>query len=348
MVRRLDSATQTIYAELLERSIYLEASDVLGAAASGSVVSKQIKGRKYWYLQKNVGSRKRQFYLGPDSRALRDWIDRVKDERGRYRAQRDELRRLGAMVVSGGIPKETPDIVRVVEFLAEAGVFRRGGVLIGTVAFRVLGTVLGVVFEGTALRTQDIDIAQAPELAVGLTDTIAGDTIGDRLLGSELGIQPIPSLDRRSPSISFVIRSRQLRIDFLVPARGAQKAKTVFLPAFGLSATPLRFLEYLIESPIRAVVTGNRPVLVNVPDPARFALHKIYSAITRSPAFHVKSAKDLRQASVLIEVLAEDRPEDLAAAWRALEVYPRVVRKVRGAVNRLGEEALAGFTRVVS
>ncbi|MEN8163882.1 MAG: GSU2403 family nucleotidyltransferase fold protein [Acidobacteriota bacterium] len=347
MIRRLDSTTQTIYAELLERSIHFEASNVLGAAGSGSLVEKRIKGRKYWYIQKSEGRGKRQLYLGPDSEPLQEWIAQVHEERSKNQVQREELIRLCAMVVSGGVSRESAGFVKVLEILGEAEVFRLGGVLIGTVAYRALGTTLGVEFDEAALRTQDIDIAQEPDLAVGLVHGTECGRAGERLLGSDLGIQPIPALDPRLPSTSYSIRSRDLRVDFLVPARSSQKSKTVFLPAFGLSATPLRFLEFLVESPIRTVVIGTRPVLVNVPDPARFALHKIYSAITRSASFQVKAAKDLRQASSLIEVLAEDRPDDLARAWQALKTYPKVSQRIRRAISRLGEQAAANLARII-
>ena len=347
MIRRLDSATQTIYAELLERSIHFEASNILGGAGSGSLIEKRIKGRTYWYIQKSEGREKRQVYVGPDSESLREWIAQVHEERLKNQVQREELVRLCAMVVSGGVKRESTGFVKVLEILSEAEVFRLGGVLIGTVGYRALGTTLGVEFDEAALRTQDIDIAQEVDLAVGLVRGTEYGKAGERLLGSDLGIQPIPALDPRSPSTSYSIRSRNLRVDFLVPARGSQKSKTVFLPAFGLSATPLRFLEFLVESPIQSVVIGARPVLVNVPDPARFALHKIYSSIARSATFQTKAAKDLRQASSLIEVLAEDRPDDLARAWRALQAYPKVSQRVRKALGRLQGQAAADLTRIV-
>lgn len=59
-------------------------------------------------------------------------------------------------------------------------------------------------------------------------------------------------------------------------------------------------------------------MLVNVPSPARFALHKLWISGKRSPAFHAKSVKDRLQAEQLIEVLLEDRPDDLRDAWKAL------------------------------
>jgi len=347
MIRRLDSVTHTIFAELLERSIHFEAANVLGVAGSGSLIAKRIKGRKYWYIQKSEGREKRQLYIGPDTVPLQAWIAQVHEEREKNQVQQEELIRLCAMVVSGGVRRESAGFVKVLEILREAEVFRLGGVVIGTVAYRALGTTLGVEFDEAALRTQDIDIAQEPDLAVGLVHGTKFGSAGERLLGSDLGIQPIPALDPRSPSTSYSIRSRNLRVDFLVPACGSQKSKTVFLPAFGLSATPLRFLEFLVESPIQTVVIGSRPVLVNVPDPARFALHKIYSAIARPAAFQAKAAKDLRQASSLIEVLAEDRPDDLAWAWQALQTYPKVGKRVQKAIGRLGDQAAADLVRIV-
>jgi len=60
-------------------------------------------------------------------------------------------------------------------------------------------------------------------------------------------------------------------------------------------------------------------ILANVPNPARYAFHKILVSRSRSVTDHTKIEKDLQQAAQLIDVLAEDRPGDLALAWEALE-----------------------------
>jgi len=112
--------------------------------------------------------------------------------------------------------------------------------------------------------------------------------------------------------------------------RGPESSEPVFLPAFRLSAQPLRHLEYLLEPVTQAVVLGNDPVLVNLPDPARFALHKLWTSTRRIPAFQTKAKKDIIQAEQLIEVLLEDRPNDLRDAWSAL---PR--GKIRGTVSKV-------------
>jgi hypothetical protein len=58
---------------------------------------------------------------------------------------------------------------------------------------------------------------------------------------------------------------------------------------------------------------------VQVPHPARFALHKVLVAGRRTPAWQAKRDKDLRQARQLMALLREDRPGDLEAAREGLE-----------------------------
>jgi hypothetical protein len=58
-------------------------------------------------------------------------------------------------------------------------------------------------------------------------------------------------------------------------------------------------------------------ILVNVPSPAGFALHKLVTSEWRIAAFRTKKQNDLSQTTQLLEVLIRDRPEDLRRAWRA-------------------------------
>jgi hypothetical protein len=80
-------------------------------------------------------------------------------------------------------------------------------------------------------------------------------------------------------------------------------------------------------------VVGGDGVLVNVPSPARFALHKLIIAGERTAAFAAKSSKDVMQAELLIDVLLDDRPGDLLLAWDALRERGESWRKkaARGA-----------------
>jgi hypothetical protein len=244
--------------------------------------------------------------------------------------------RLGKMLASGGASTEPAAVLKVLKMLAESRVFHLGGVLIGTLAFRAYANVLGVRFHKAALQTQDVDVA--PDRAIGVA--LARDTspveLEKIMQRSGLNLHPVPPLDRKQPSTSFKVRGRDLRVDFLTPMVGRESSAAAFLPAFGLSAKPLRYLDYLIEDPIQAAVLGSDVVLINVPSPARFALHKLWISGKRPATFEAKTKKDRIQAEQLIEVLSEDRPDDLRDAWGALP--PTAARSVRSTLKFVDPE----------
>jgi len=198
--------------------------------------------------------------------------------------------------------------------LADAGVFALGGVLVGTHAFAVLGNVLGVRWTG-ALRTQDIDLAVERTLGIALADMDAD--VPTVLESLEMGFLPVPGLDPSNPSTSYKVRGHGLRVDLLTPS-ARQSSRPVPLRRFATAAQPLRFLDYLIESPIRAAAIDGGAVGVSVPAPARFALHKLVVAAERPAVMHAKREKDLSQAAQLLEVLLAERPGDVALAVDAL------------------------------
>ena len=66
-----------------------------------------------------------------------------------------------------------------------------------------------------------------------------------------------------------------------------------------------------------AVLTGSG-ILVRVPTPERYALHKLIVAQRRKKVTPGKVAKDLGQTQALLEVLLEDRPDDVKDAWADL------------------------------
>jgi hypothetical protein len=152
-----------------------------------------------------------------------------------------------------------------------------------------------------------------------------------------MGLLPIPGLDPREPSTSFKLRRRELRVDFLTPARGKVRNRPVQVPGLGLAAWPLPFLDYLLADPVPAVVVAASPVLVRVPRPGRFALHKLWTAAKRPVHEATKATKDRRQAAALLEVLARDRPDDLIEARSALDPDPAARRLIERELNDLPE-----------
>lgn len=330
---------QTIYAELLEQIAAYEASRTIGHTA-GSFVTKIVKGQEYYYFQHmGPGGAKRQTYLGRRDAVLDAMAERFVQGRVNVAAERESIERLAALLRAGGAMVTDAPSARVLRALADAGIFHAGGVLVGTHAFVVLGNLLGVRWD-TSLRTQDVDIAADPTLDIAVPGIRAD--LPSALDSLEMGFLPVPGLDPRSPSTSFKVRGQSLRVELLTPTARAT-SRPVQLPRFAAAAQPLRFLDYLIDSSVRAAVVDGGVVAVNVPDAARFALHKLMIAGERPAVTESKREKDLAQAAQILEVLYEDRPGDLALAWEALAVrgksWTRRVERSVAALERISSLA---------
>jgi hypothetical protein len=336
-MRKQPLETQTLYGELVERLVAFEAERAIGHAP-GSFVTKTIGGNTYYYFQHSEpGGSKRQLYVGRRDDVLDRVVHRYREARDDVDAQRESIRRLCASLRAGGALAADNASGRVIRALSDAGVFALGGVLVGTHAFTVLGNVLGAVWEGAGLRTQDIDIAADTtlRLAVG---ALPDAPVPDVLESLEMGFVPVPGLDPEIPSTSFVVRGQGLRVDLLTPMRGRPEEGPVKIARFQAAATPLRLLDYLMEDPVRAAVVDGEGILVSVPNPARFALHKLLLLEERSVVAHAKREKDLLQAREVLALLVDERPGDIALAWDGLESRGSGwTRRVRAGLSALAQ-----------
>jgi hypothetical protein len=335
VISRLPETVLTLYAELLDQLRGAELS------APGSYVSKQIRGATYWYFQTAEGGRKRQQYLGRESAEILETIERASESRAATRADEQRRRELVAMLAAGGMHRESAAVSSVLKMLDNAGVFRSGGVLVGTQAFTCYANMLGVRFEAQSLRTADIDIGHDPAILLAWT----ADT-SPNVLDELRRVEPffaVPGFDAREPSTSFKVRGRDLRVDFLAPASSRVQTKPVRLPHLNIAAQPLAGLDYLLDGSIAAAVVGGGGVLVHVPQPGRFALHKLWVSQQRPASEQAKVRKDLRQADQLIELLSQDRPQDLESAVAALRHRPSMLRSIRTAARRIESAGALGL-----
>ncbi len=307
---------QTLYAELIERLAMLEAQRTIGHVPGG-FVTKSIKGQEYYYFQHmGPGGTKHQTYMGRRDEVLDAVARRYVQGREGVAGDAESIRRLCSLLRAGGVLTTDAPSARVMSALADVGVFHLGGVLVGTHAFTVIGNLLGVKWRGLALHTQDVDVAAASRLSVAVPH-IGADVPG-ALESLEMGFLPVPGFDPGSPSTSYKVRGQGLRVDMLTPARTSGLG-SVAVPRFKTAAQPLRYLDFVMDGSIRGVVVSGGAVLVNVPDPARFAIHKLIVAGERPVGMHVKREKDLRQAAQVLGALLEDRPGDVERAWKAAE-----------------------------
>lgn len=300
---------QTQYAELLER---VEAAAFEEAFPEpGNFLAKQVGGRTYWYFQapRVAGQPRPQRYVGPETPEL---LVRIEAHRRQVQDRKERRALVSALVRSGRMPQPLPQMGQVVEALARAGLFRLRAVLVGTMAYQCYPAMLGLRLKQAQLTTSDVDIAQFLSISVAVGDRMSDPLTVLRAVDPSFG--PAPNLNEREPPHSYLAASA-LRVEFLTPNRGAETDTSTHLPALQTQAQPLRFLDFLIYEATPAVLLHGEGVLVNVPRPERFAVHKLILAPRRTAA-EAKSAKDIRQAAELLTWLAQFRPHDLRDVWQ--------------------------------
>lgn len=319
----LSISAQTLYAELLEQLLGLDARRSIGAVP-GAFVEKRLPSGTYLYFQHSApGGVLRQTYVGKKSAALDAVVARFTEERSSFEEDRAATQALCAALRGAGAGATDPSTARVIDALASAGVFKLGGVLVGTNAFLALGNVLGVRWTGAAARTEDVDVAATRHLEVAVPELEADVPRALDALG--MGFLPVPGFSPDAPSTSFKVRGKGLRVDLVTPARPTHRGP-VPIPRLRAAAAPVQFLEMLLEATLPAALIAGAGVLVSVPDPARFALHKVLVAQDRPATFQAKVKKDLVQAAAIVDALEALRPGDLAAAVERVRAEGRRTR----------------------
>lgn len=313
LYRELPIAAQTAYAELQELVQVAEASRS-PAFVSGTVMWKTVKGRRYAYWAfKEIDGRKREYYLGPEGPA----VAAIEAAREAGAPSLEAVARQAAAAIAQGCAATTPKHFRIVKRLAEYQFFRAGSLLVGTHAFLALGNQLGVAW-GSGTRTLDLDFAHAGpggHVAVALPANLKANA-HDALESLEMGF--LPSLGGGKGLASAYMSEKEpgLRIDFLTASRRGRG--DVQMPDLGVALVPLKFMEYLLERPGQGVLLDRADAcMVNLPDPARYGLHKLLVAAERG-ARNPKHDKDILQALALIDWHLQRAPALLEEAWRDL------------------------------
>lgn len=326
-------AAHVAYQDLLRLHL-----DDRAAGLVGTIEERRRGGRTYLYEKFRLGDRMQSRYLGEDRPELRDRLGRavaLRAESGDRRARMSRLTRVLRAEGLAGTDRETGSMLLA---FARAGLFRLGGTLVGTGAYGLYQGELGVRMDYEELaQTGDIDLASFQRLSVALDDRV---TVPPSEILDALRFDPVPGIADRQ-----VWRWRQsstgAMVEFLTPAFGDERVKP--LPALGVSAQALNYLNFLIAEPIHAIALYRSGVLVQVPRPERYAIHKLIVADRRRDAEgheRLKARKDRAQAAFLVGVLAQDRPDDLADALATARAQgPRWCRRIDASLALMPETA---------
>ena len=341
-MQHISHSYQTIYSELAQRA--LDGAFTSEFSADGRFITAAVKGRRYWYFDMPDGQGgKKRTYVGPvDDPEVTKRVDNFKDLKTDIRERR---KLVSTLVRQAYLPRPERGVGEIVQALADAGFFRLRGVLVGTVAFQCYPAVLGVRLPLTSMVTADADFAQFHSISVAVEDQMP--PVLETLKQVDPTFREIPHQNDGRFTTQYTSRAGY-KVEFLTPNTGSDEygGRPAPMPSLGgASAQPLRFLDFLIYNPIRAVLLHGAGVPVNVPAPERYAVHKLIVASRRRTDGDgtAKSRKDLAQAATIMEVMiAQHQAEDLAEvfveawergpAWR--EAIRKSVRQIEGGARK--------------
>jgi hypothetical protein len=336
----LPLTAQTLYAELVE--LCSAAQFDADFPPTGTFVAVTVKGRRYWYYQtsrKDHKGRQHKRYVGPDNEQTAKLVERHGQLKSSYKERRAIIAALRAFGLSGPLDESG----KILRGLADHGVFRLRACVIGTIAYQTYQGIVGVKLPLPTMQTNDLDLAQSQAISVAVAADEQTLSMLDILHGIDGSFHAVPSLHHPGVTANYV-NDRNYRVEILTDNRGPNRDAPVVLPALQTHAQPMRYLDYLIYNSIPAAVFYDGGVLVNVPQPARYAIHKLILSQVRTET-STKRSKDLAQASALFDAIAERRSPDLADAWR--EAYDRGPRWRKPLIDALAQLDRFGRDRLL-
>lgn len=330
-MQRLSSIAHAAYLDLRTALEDEQTSEIIGTPRL-----ERRGGKSYWYDMYRVGSDVRKRYIGEDTPEMAERIARHQELKAAREARAADRTRLIRVLRAEGARPVDPATGSLLAALEQTGAFRLGGTVVGTNAFRLYECELGLRIQSTdIMQTGDLDIAQFERLSLVLGDSV--ETPLNETFKT-LDFAPIPSVNHRS-----IWRWRQTKsntlVEFLTPSfRPEEDIRE--LPSLGVAAQSLHFLNYLIAEPIKAAALYRSGVLIQIPRPEAYAIHKLIVADRRQGPDRLKSRKDMAQAALLIEALAEDRPDELREAYGdAMERGPQWRAHIGATLKRMPEAA---------
>lgn len=308
----LSLGAQTSYAEL---------SDIAGGVEKtrfgtlrGSFHRRQINGNTYVYFNyRDFDGCGCSVYVGPESARVQGLVSEF--ERSLVAESLIALSRRAQACLAlgcGGLPTKH---FRTIQKLVGYGFFRGGGVLVGTHAFVTMGDMLGVRWAGGG-NAMCVDLARTESCISIALPMEFEDRTHDAITSLEAGLLPIREFSRRASAHRRDDKAPELGIQFIIPNDEGNRASQVSNLTIDLE--PRKFTDLLLEDLSHGVVFAKSGACrVNVPDPARFAVHNIVVYGHGSIPERLTLIGLLDQAAALIEWhMDQQRITQFRAVWQ--------------------------------
>lgn len=184
--------------------------------------------------------------------------------------------------------------IEVLHRLDKAGILKNV-VLVGSWCTLFYREFFGKADYSVALKTRDVDLLIPRPSAIKANVDVA-ELLKD--LGFVVGFTGSKGYIR--------LEHPRLIIEFLVPEKGRGSDKPYPLPQLGLNAQALRFMDFLGQNTVTADIEG---MMITLPHPANFALHKLLVLSKR--AGQEKQMKDKDAAVRVLSALVDSGQRDI-------------------------------------
>jgi hypothetical protein len=215
-------------------------------------------------------------------------------------ARLKEQSKLNKAVGLGRLPRAVAIILSALDDRAAALDFR----VVGTHALFAYETMAGVFCTQELLASGDVDLLYDPRKKISL---VASKLDGRGLLGL------LQSVDKTFAPITSggfrAVNNDGFMVDLITPVQDMRSERVSFADG-DLVASEVPGLQWLCNAPsVQSTVIAESgvPLIINVPDPRAFAIHKAWLSDQpdRNP---VKKPRDLAQAVMMLDMLRQYLP----------------------------------------
>ncbi|MET3107941.1 hypothetical protein AAKU67_004197 [Oxalobacteraceae bacterium GrIS 2.11] len=330
----------TYHTEYENLSQWAQTQDLIHIGTPGRIEARQRGGDIFFYhrFYDASGNPAEKYVGGPSGTpdgdsAHKDALDKISSAEMVVRNVR-ELRKLGFAVIEDKAGA-------TLAALHNHRLFTGGLTLIGSHAYGAILNRLGV--RAPSYLTEDIDAVRSKPLSLATAPAMSLleilQTSGLPFIKARGGLRP------KDKSETYKLPGKEkLMVDLLV--NGSDVGAPKLIPELDAYAQSVPHLDYLVDGRLESVILSkNYAVPVFTPDPAHFAVHKLFSALSRVNQ-SAKSDKDILQAATVICALEDKYPGDIEDAIKAfpkkgksvmLKGAERVMPLVRSHSEQYGE-----------
>jgi len=260
----------------------------------GNVSLKKIGKSSYYYRQWREGRKVKSVSLGANVPA--DLLEGINRRRSLEKQRKEVLINLNVIAKAVDTQRVTAD--EIMKLFFQHGIKT---VLIGSYCLPVMKDELGLNLP--TIKTQDIDfLVNVPYRGKEVDiETIL------RAFGFARGF---------NPDGSSYFTNGVFKVEFLTPEKGKGVDKAVYIKPLQIGATPLRYLQMLLDHPVQI---EKESYTLLIPSPWVFAYHKILVSGRRK--VKDKKDKDILQAIALLREIAR-RPDMARKAAVYLQKLP--------------------------